>query len=173
MLDLCTNFKTNFIKRDLPANSWWIDVRTRHVIAFCHSPRISSHHQQRPTLGYIGVQVRKTFYNSQTKSAQLRFFGPKSHLYLILVSLAESSETCLMKPWCVTIVRPLWHKLISNFILPFQSNILFHLHPKMRTRQFLQIEFCEMQPHQYIYFLRCNEYPKMFTDCKIRRKRYI
>ena len=114
MLDLFTNFKTIFIKRDLPANSWWIDVRTRHVIAFCHPPRISSHHQQRPTLGYIGVQVRKTFYNSQTKSAQLRFFGPKSHLYLILVSLAESSETCLMKPWCVTIVRPLWHKLISN-----------------------------------------------------------
>ena len=73
--------------------------------------------------------------------------------------------------WFVYFLRPLWHKLISNFILPFQSNILFHLHPKMRTRQFLQIEFCEMQPHQYIYFLRCNEYPKMFTDCKIRRKK--
>ena len=60
---------------------------------------------------------------------------------------------------------------VSNFILPFQSNILFHLHPKMRTRQFLQIEFCEMQPHQYIYFLRCTKYPKMSTDCKIRRKK--
>ena len=73
--------------------------------------------------------------------------------------------------WFVYFLRPLWHKLISNIVLPFQSNILYFISiQKWEQGSFCKLNFVKCSLINISIFLDVMNTPKCSQTVKWEEK---